>query len=177
MKLVIIESPYKGDVLRNKRYLRSCIRDCISRNESPYASHRMLTDALDDNDPAERALGIEAGLAWRNTGRIVQKPFAFSDEPARYERVQHVFYVDLGWSGGMLAAKKLYDEERIHYEERKLPPDDRFFLTDEERITGTHIDVQEELERQLEQVRAEGPDRDEGLERLLEQKLSSLVKS
>lgn len=127
MKLVIIESPYKGktleDLERNKRYLRSCIRDCINRAESPYASHRMLTDALDDDDPAERSLGIEAGLAWRHA----QQPVFEKGVLVQYVAVQHIFYTDLGWSSGMRLAKKCYDEEGFIYEERKLPADDPFF--------------------------------------------------
>jgi len=64
---VIIESPYAGDVKENLRYLRACMRDCIMRGESPYASHALLTQVgvLDDNVPKERGLGIEAGFAWR----------------------------------------------------------------------------------------------------------------
>ena len=58
----IIESPYKGDVARNRRYLQRCIRWCVSKGFTPYASHQMLTDALDDLDPEERELGIMAGL-------------------------------------------------------------------------------------------------------------------
>lgn len=64
-QLVIIESPYAGDLARNKRYLQRAILDCIRRGESPYASHQMLTEALNDLDPAERRVGIEAGFAWR----------------------------------------------------------------------------------------------------------------
>lgn len=121
MKLVIIESPYKGDVPRNKRYLRSCIRDCLSRGESPYASHRMLTDALDDDSQAERVLGIEAGLAWRNVCQVRRK------DGMLISWVRHVFYIDLGLSSGMLLAKKQYDDEGISYETRRLLEDDPFF--------------------------------------------------
>ena len=118
MKLVIIESPYKGNVPRNKLYLRACIRDCIMRGESPYASHRMLTDALDDDDPRERELGIHAGLAWRHA----RVPIRDSDGAViGHAPVQHVFYIDLGWSRGMLLAKSTYDNDKITYEERKLP--------------------------------------------------------
>lgn len=120
MKLVIIESPYKGDVPRNLLYLRSCIRDCVFHGESPYASHRMLTDALDDNDVIERSLGIGAGLAWRNA---VDMSLHWGT------RVLPVFYLDLGMSDGMLIAKKRYDDEGITYEERTLPADDPFFQT------------------------------------------------
>lgn len=61
---VIIESPYAGDVERNKKYLQRCIRFCLRNGESPYASHQMLTEALDDNDPIQRHAGIAAGFAW-----------------------------------------------------------------------------------------------------------------
>jgi hypothetical protein len=133
LKLVIIESPFKGDnwkdLERNKRYLRSCIRDCIVRGESPYASHRMLTDALDDRDPAERALGIEAGLAWRH----VRQP-VFDDDSniadsfvLKHLLTCHAFYVDLGYSSGMTLAKEKYESEGVLYEERTLPADDLFF--------------------------------------------------
>lgn len=65
MRRVIIESPYAGDRETHARYLQRCIRDCLDRGESPYASHLMLTDALDDDDPKQRARGFEAGFAWR----------------------------------------------------------------------------------------------------------------
>lgn len=119
MKLVIIESPYAGDIPRNLLYLRSCIRDCINRGESPYASHRMLTDALDDNNSLEREIGIQAGLAWRRAW--------FLDEQSRLVRVAPVFYVDVGWSDGMRRAQETYALEGMGYEERKLPADDPFF--------------------------------------------------
>jgi hypothetical protein len=120
VKLVIIESPYKGEIGRNLLYLRACIRDCIKRGESPYASHQMLTDALDDNDPAERALGIAAGLAWR-------KAFFHTENGVRH--VLPVFYLDLGWSGGMKNAQVLYEKEGVLYERRNLSPEDLFFAT------------------------------------------------
>ncbi len=64
MKLVIIESPYSGNVGRNKLYLQACIKDCLRRGESPYASHQMLTEALNDLKPEERDAGIKAGFAF-----------------------------------------------------------------------------------------------------------------
>lgn len=66
MKLVLIESPYAGDVDRNKAYARAAVRDCLERGEAPYASHLFFTQpgVLDDGVPEQRALGIRAGLAW-----------------------------------------------------------------------------------------------------------------
>jgi hypothetical protein len=87
MRRVVIESPYAGDVALNLRYLRACMRDCILRGESPYASHALLTKdgVLDDDVPAERALGIRAGFAWRDVADAT------------------VVYTDLGMSTGVRA--------------------------------------------------------------------------
>lgn len=85
MSLVIVESPFQGNP-KNLVYLQTCLRDCIFRGESPYASHSLLPGALDEGDPAERKLGIEAGYAWWKAADKV------------------VFYTDLGWSPGMRAA-------------------------------------------------------------------------
>ena len=86
MKRVILESPYAGDVERNLEYGRACIRDSLMRGESPIASHLLYTQSgvLDDDNPTERKLGIEAGLAWCEV----------SDGT--------VVYADYGVSAGML---------------------------------------------------------------------------
>lgn len=71
MRLVVLESPFTGDGLQttemNVFYLQHCLRDSLLRGESPYASHAIYTqlNVLDDKDPAERKLGMEAGFAWR----------------------------------------------------------------------------------------------------------------
>ncbi|RRD21763.1 hypothetical protein ECB98_22650 [Brucellaceae bacterium VT-16-1752] len=62
--LVIIESPYSGDVEHNTEYARACLLDSLRRGEAPIASHLLHTQVLDDLRPDERELGIEAGLAW-----------------------------------------------------------------------------------------------------------------
>lgn len=66
MKLVIIESPYAGEVVRNEEYARRCLADSLHRGEAPIASHLLYTQpgVLDDTNPDERAQGIDAGLAW-----------------------------------------------------------------------------------------------------------------
>lgn len=88
MKLVIIESPYSGDVASNLAYARRCVIDSLRRNEAPIASHLLYTQPgiLNDDIEAERSLGIRAGLAW-----------------ARVADIQ-AFYTDQGWSAGMRAA-------------------------------------------------------------------------
>lgn len=66
MRLVILESPYSGDVDANVAYARRCLHDCLARGEAPIASHLLFTQpgVLDDTVPGERAAGIAAGLAW-----------------------------------------------------------------------------------------------------------------
>lgn len=85
MKKVIVESPFAGAVDRNLRYVRACMRDCLLRGESPYASHALYTQeqVLNDEIKEERDLGIAAGFVWREG----------SDKT--------VVYTDLGISSGM----------------------------------------------------------------------------
>lgn len=66
MRLVLIESPFAGDVDGNVAYARQCVRDCLRRGEAPFASHLLYTQPgiLNDLDPDERQEGIDAGLAW-----------------------------------------------------------------------------------------------------------------
>jgi hypothetical protein len=82
MKLVILESPYAGDVLRNVTYARACLRDSLLRGESPIASHLLYTQEgiLDDTIPEMRALGIAAGLAWcpKSDGTVVYADYGIT---------------------------------------------------------------------------------------------------
>ena len=85
MRLVIIESPYAGDIDANVEYARRCVRDSLMRGEAPIASHLLYTQPgiLRDDVDVERFLGIDAGLAWRNVADAT------------------VVYVDRGKSRGM----------------------------------------------------------------------------
>jgi hypothetical protein len=85
MKLVILESPYAGDIDANVEYARACVRDSLSRGEAPIASHLLYTQPgiLCDEDPHERQWGIDAGLAWKAVAQ------------------GSVVYCDLGVSKGM----------------------------------------------------------------------------
>jgi hypothetical protein len=114
MKLVIIESPYAGDtqddIDRNVDYAHAALRDSLFRGEAPFGSHIIYTIVLDDKDPVQRKLGIEAGYAWMRQASLI------------------AFYIDNGMSPGMLKAKEkalLYripTEERKLYKERKVRP-------------------------------------------------------
>lgn len=53
-----------SELAENQRYLRAAILDSLRRGEAPYASHGFFPQVLDDDLPAERRLGMEAGFAW-----------------------------------------------------------------------------------------------------------------
>ena len=76
--LVIIESPYAGDVEANVEYARMCVKDSLMRGEAPIASHLLYTQTgiLDDTIPEERRLGIDAGLEWR---RVAERTVVYAD--------------------------------------------------------------------------------------------------
>ncbi len=104
MITVILESPYAGDIDENLRYLRACMRDCLLRGEAPFASHGLYTQpgVLRDEVPEEREHGIMAGFAWR----------------AAAEKT--VFYVDRGWSRGMVFGKEHVERHSLPFEIRNL---------------------------------------------------------
>lgn len=89
-RLVVVESPYAGDILLNEDYARRAMHDCFCKGEAPFASHLLYTQrgVLEDQDPTQRRIGIAAGFAWGE----------YADA--------HVFYTDRGWSPGMLDALK-----------------------------------------------------------------------
>lgn len=104
MKLVVIESPLAGNFERNIRYARLCMLDCFFRKEAAIASHLLYPQILNDEVPALRTLGIEAGLLWAMKAELA------------------VFYLDLrGFSEGMTAAWNRYVDAGIPREERRLP--------------------------------------------------------
>lgn len=78
MKLVIIESPYAGDIATHEAYARRCLADSLRRGEAPIASHLLYTQpgVLDDTIPAERQQGIDAGLAW---GKLAEMTALYTD--------------------------------------------------------------------------------------------------
>lgn len=104
MELVILESPYAGDIKKNIDYARRCVRDSLERGEAPIASHLLYTQKgiLNDEIHKERQWGINAGLAWKAVAS------------------RHVFYIDLGMSPGMHYAMKHLENSDINIEFRKI---------------------------------------------------------
>lgn len=110
MRLVILESPFAGEneVIRTRNlwYARACVRHSLMLGEAPIASHLLYTQSgiLNDDDPAERKMGIDAGLAWRRVAEA------------------SVVYEDYGISGGMAYGIALASERGIPVEYRRLHP-------------------------------------------------------
>lgn len=84
MRLVILESPYRGIRDRHLKYLDRAMRHSLGLGEAPFASHRLYTTALDDSNEDDRDLGMRAGWAWLPVAEAV------------------VVYQDHGISDGML---------------------------------------------------------------------------
>jgi len=104
-RLVLIESPFAGDVDRNTAYARSALRDSLLHGEAPFASHLLYTQpgVLRDEVPVERLIGIDAGLSWGTMADAT------------------VVYQDLGISAGM--EKGIYSAQSLgrRVEYRRLP--------------------------------------------------------
>ena len=105
LPLVVLESPYAGDVPLNVAYARACLADSLARGEAPIASHLLYTQpgVLDDTDPEERARGMWAGHAWLPRAQAV------------------VAYTDLGVSAGMLNGLELARLLGVPVYRRTLP--------------------------------------------------------
>lgn len=102
MRLVVVESPFAGDIQKHTLYARAALADCINRGEAPIASHLLLPQILRDDDAREREIGIAAGLAWARRADV------------------GVFYVDFGWSPGMRRALDFYHLWKIPTEIRQI---------------------------------------------------------
>lgn len=104
MKPAVLESPFAGNVRLHKRYISACLRDALlNHDESPYMSHRMLTEAFDDTVAEERQLGIQAGYVF-------------------IEHVQNsVFYLDCGMSKGMKYAEGYCKSHEVPVSYRFVP--------------------------------------------------------
>lgn len=58
--IIVMESPFAGGF--GVDYARSCMEELLREGHTPFPSHLLYTQVLDDDLPEERDLGIEAGL-------------------------------------------------------------------------------------------------------------------
>jgi len=99
---VIIESPFAGDVERNKEYALQCLADSLARGEAPIAFHLLYPEVLDDLNAAERKIGIERSFEWQQVADVV------------------AVYVDLGITAGMQQAIGMAQERGLIVIKRRL---------------------------------------------------------
>ncbi len=104
MKKVILESPYAGDIKRNIKYARLCIKDSLNRGEAHIASYLLYTQKgiLNNSIESERMQGINAGLEWKKVADL------------------QVFYTDYGISKGIQYGMDYAKEHNIHFEIRNI---------------------------------------------------------
>jgi hypothetical protein len=114
VRLVVIESPFgknpdgtpvdEATLKRNERYIRAAMQDCFNRGEAPFASHAIYPAVLNERDPEERKLGMEAGWAWQRVADAI------------------VVYGDLGTTPGMQAGIESATKLGKPVEYRRLGP-------------------------------------------------------
>lgn len=80
----ILESPYSGNVERNRRYATQCLQDMLRRGEAPFASHLLYPKGFLEYSIENRNLGISAAFAWTPVAQQV------------------VVYTDFGLTAGMI---------------------------------------------------------------------------
>ena len=100
--LVIIESPYMGNVKSNIAYARKCMSDSLERGESPFASHLLYTQVLDDTKDIERQIGMSRAFNWYRHADLM------------------AVYIDKGISNGMKMGMKVAEKHEIEIVYRTL---------------------------------------------------------
>lgn len=84
---VVVASPFRGKTknaeTRNIKYAQQCVKDCFRRGEAAFAPHLIYPQMMRDNVEEERAISMQAGIAWQDAADAL------------------VVYIDRGVSEGM----------------------------------------------------------------------------
>lgn len=91
-----------GNLVANVDYARKCLWDSLLRKESPFVSHLLYTQVLDDQIPEEREMGMSRALAWYDTADLC------------------AVYTDLGISSGMEKGMAYAESIGLPTEERSI---------------------------------------------------------
>ena len=109
---VIVESPYKGDDLNgNLDYARRCMFHSLQLGESPFLSHLLYTQVLDDNVPEDREMGLMLARSWYEVADMC------------------AVYTDRGISDGMKQGMEYAQYVGLPVEERWLNESETDFTT------------------------------------------------
>lgn len=113
-EIVMIESPYSGDIDRNVRYLQLAMLETgVIYGQLAYASHSYMTQ-----HPLHKNYFVcDYNPKWD----VLTRDQAIEmSQRMRHRCDQTIFYTDLGWSSGMKAALKYCRDHNLSYSERTL---------------------------------------------------------
>ncbi len=117
--VVLLESPFSGDIQANEEYAWKALRDCYLRGEAPIATHLMWTKLSDKDEFNGKTIISDSVNMVGFPGRV----FALEAGDAIRNRVDYVvFYVDRGWSNGMTRARDHCMDMCIRAEIRNIEP-------------------------------------------------------
>lgn len=99
--LVFICSPYAGDIERNTERAREYSRFAVSKNCIPIAPHLLFPQFMEEDNPAQRSLGIFFGLVLQSKcrevwvfGRTISKGMAVEIAKARERKLPVRYFTD-----------------------------------------------------------------------------------
>lgn len=99
--LVFICSPFAGNMKRNTERARGFCRFAVSENCIPIAPHLLFPQFMEEDDPAQRSLGIFFGLVLQSKckevwvfGRHTTKGMAVEIEKARERGLPIRYFTD-----------------------------------------------------------------------------------
>ena len=61
MKLIYVASPYAGDIEKNTEFAKEACRFVMDEGHAFFAPHLLYPQVLDENNSAERKLGLAMG--------------------------------------------------------------------------------------------------------------------
>lgn len=150
MRTIVLESPYSGNIERNVFYARLCTLDSIKRGEAPVTPHLLYPTLTKDVEGMMRSGFIHDD----SESSPLSRTQAFERIEALRRRLDAtVFYVDLGYSGGMTIAKGNCVSGGTAFEERSLPEFERLMKEyDEKYDPPTKLKVKDEVPSSMEEI-------------------------
>lgn len=63
MKIIYVASPYAGDIQKNSEFAKTACRFVMNEGHAFFCPHLLYPIILDEQNPKERQLGLDMGLA------------------------------------------------------------------------------------------------------------------
>lgn len=99
--LVFICSPYAGNIERNTERAREYSRFAVSKNCIPIAPHLLFPQFMEEDDPAQRSLGIFFGLVLQSKckevwvfGQTISKGMSVEIAKAKERKLPVRYFTD-----------------------------------------------------------------------------------